>query len=51
MNILIVTGTFPTKKFIKEAADIVSYSISEELCKKHKLDLQVINFKKKYQIK
>ena len=45
MNILVVTGTYPTKSEIKEAADVVSYCISEELSKKHQLDLQVINFK------
>ena len=45
VNILVVTGTYPTKSEIKEAADVVSKFISEELSKKHQLDLQVINLK------
>ena len=46
MNILIVTGGFPSFLEVKEAADVVQYSISKILVsKKHNVDLQIINYK------
>ena len=46
MNILIVTGGFPSFIDAKEAADVVQYSISKILVsEKHNVDLQIINYK------
>mgnify|MGYP001185546628 CR=1 FL=1 len=45
MKILVCTGSYPTLINIKEAADVVSYSISSKLNSlNHQVDLQVINF-------
>ena len=45
MKILVCAGSFPTLINIKEAADVVSFSISKQLKSlNHQVDLQVINF-------